>query len=126
MIGILLAVLLAALVYLILAAITGSGIVAIVGAILVLIAGAPCRRREQTNRFRSRPTGSETDQPVPTQTNRHLMGASSSGRPRLRAAECRLSDAQPHSADSRSLAASTWLGRACMGWPRLHGLAAPA
>jgi hypothetical protein len=41
MIGILLAVLLAALVYLILAAITGSAIVAIVGAILVLIAGIP-------------------------------------------------------------------------------------
>ena len=41
MIGILLAVLLAALVYLILAAITGSTIVAIVGAILVLIAGIP-------------------------------------------------------------------------------------
>jgi dolichyl-phosphate-mannose--protein O-mannosyl transferase len=41
MIGILLAVLLAALVYLILAALTGSAIVAIVGAILVLIAGIP-------------------------------------------------------------------------------------
>ncbi len=41
MIGILLAVLFAALVYLILAAITGSAIVAIVGAILVLIAGIP-------------------------------------------------------------------------------------
>ena len=41
MIGILLAVLLAALVYLILAAITGSAIVAIVSAILVLIAGIP-------------------------------------------------------------------------------------
>jgi hypothetical protein len=41
MIGILLAVLLAALVYLILAAITGSSIVAVVGAILVLIAGIP-------------------------------------------------------------------------------------
>lgn len=41
MIGILLAVLLAALVYLILAAITGSAIVAVVGAILVLIAGIP-------------------------------------------------------------------------------------
>src|SRR5918996_564452 len=41
MIGILLAVLLAALVYLILAAITGSAIVVIVGAILVLIAGIP-------------------------------------------------------------------------------------
>jgi hypothetical protein len=41
MIGILLAVLLAALVYLILAALTGSGIVAIVGAILVLVAGIP-------------------------------------------------------------------------------------
>jgi len=41
MIGILIAVLLAAVVYLILAAITGSSIVAIVGAILVLIAGIP-------------------------------------------------------------------------------------
>jgi hypothetical protein len=41
MIGILLAVLVAALVYLILAALTGSAIVAIVGAILVLVAGIP-------------------------------------------------------------------------------------
>jgi hypothetical protein len=41
MIGILLTVLVAALVYLILAAITGSGIVAIIGAVLVLIAGIP-------------------------------------------------------------------------------------
>ena len=41
MIGILLTVLVAALVYLLLAALTGSGIVAIVGAILVLIAGIP-------------------------------------------------------------------------------------
>lgn len=41
MIGILLTVLVAALVYLILAAITGSAIVAIVGAILVLVAGIP-------------------------------------------------------------------------------------
>jgi hypothetical protein len=41
MIGILLTVLVAALVYLILAAITGSAIVAIIGAILVLIAGIP-------------------------------------------------------------------------------------
>jgi hypothetical protein len=41
MIGILLTVLFAALVYLILAALTGSSIVAIVGAILVLIAGIP-------------------------------------------------------------------------------------
>jgi hypothetical protein len=41
MIGILLAVLLAALVYLLLVALTGSAIVAIVGAILVLIAGIP-------------------------------------------------------------------------------------
>jgi len=41
MIGILLTVLVAALVYLILAALTGSAIVAIVGAILVLIAGIP-------------------------------------------------------------------------------------
>ena len=41
MIGILLTVLLAAVVYLILAAITGSAIVAIVGAVLVLLAGIP-------------------------------------------------------------------------------------
>ena len=41
MIGILLAVLLAALVYLLLAALTGSSIVAIVVAFLVLIAGIP-------------------------------------------------------------------------------------
>ena len=41
MIGILLTVLVAALVYLLLAALTGSSIVAIVGAILVLIAGIP-------------------------------------------------------------------------------------
>ncbi|HZG48879.1 MAG TPA: hypothetical protein VEY90_05115 [Thermoleophilaceae bacterium] len=41
MIGILLTVLVAALVYLLLAALTGSGIVAIVGAILVLVAGIP-------------------------------------------------------------------------------------
>jgi hypothetical protein len=41
MIGILLTVLLAALVYLVLASLTGSAIVAIVGAILVLIAGIP-------------------------------------------------------------------------------------
>jgi hypothetical protein len=41
MIGILLTVLVAALVYLILVAITGSGIVGIVGAILVLLAGIP-------------------------------------------------------------------------------------
>jgi hypothetical protein len=40
-IGLLITVLAAALVYLILAAITGSGIVALVGAILVLIAGIP-------------------------------------------------------------------------------------
>jgi hypothetical protein len=40
-IGLLITVLVAALVYLILAAITGSAIVAIVGAILVLIAGIP-------------------------------------------------------------------------------------
>ena len=44
MIGLLLTVLVAALVYLLLAAITGSAIVAIVGAILVLIAGIPTRR----------------------------------------------------------------------------------
>lgn len=41
MIGILLTVLVAAVVYLILAALTGSGIVAIVGAILVLLGGIP-------------------------------------------------------------------------------------
>ena len=41
MIGLLITVLVAALVYLILAAITGSGIVAAVGAILVLVAGIP-------------------------------------------------------------------------------------
>jgi hypothetical protein len=40
-IGLLITVLVAALVYLILAAITGSGIVAAVGAILVLVAGIP-------------------------------------------------------------------------------------
>ena len=41
MIGILIAVLLAALVYIILAALTGSAIVAIVRAVLVLLAGIP-------------------------------------------------------------------------------------
>ena len=41
MIGIIIAVLLAALVYVILAALTGSAIVAIVGAVLVLLAGIP-------------------------------------------------------------------------------------
>ena len=41
MIGILIAVLFAALVYIVLAALTGSAIVAIVGAILVLLAGIP-------------------------------------------------------------------------------------
>ena len=41
MIGILIAVLLAAVVYAILAALTGSAIVAIVGAVLVLLAGIP-------------------------------------------------------------------------------------
>jgi hypothetical protein len=41
LIGILLTVLFAAVVYLILAALTGSAIVAIVGAILVLLAGIP-------------------------------------------------------------------------------------
>jgi len=41
MIGILLTVLFAALVYVLLAALTGSSIVAIVGAILVLLAGVP-------------------------------------------------------------------------------------
>jgi len=41
MIGILLTVLIAALVYLILASLTGSAVVAIVGAVLVLVAGIP-------------------------------------------------------------------------------------
>jgi hypothetical protein len=41
MIGLLLTVLIAAVVYLILAALTGSAIVAIIGAVLVLIAGIP-------------------------------------------------------------------------------------
>jgi hypothetical protein len=41
MIGLLIAVLVAALVYILLAALTGSGIVAAVGAILVLLAGIP-------------------------------------------------------------------------------------
>jgi hypothetical protein len=41
MVGILIAVVLAAVVYLILAALTGSAIVAIVGAVLVLLAGIP-------------------------------------------------------------------------------------
>ena len=41
MIGILIACLVAALVYILLAALTGSGLVAAVGAILVLLAGIP-------------------------------------------------------------------------------------
>jgi hypothetical protein len=41
MVGILIAVVLAAVVYVILAALTGSAIVAIVGAVLVLLAGIP-------------------------------------------------------------------------------------
>ncbi len=41
MIGLLLTVLVAAVVYLLLAALTGSAIVAIIGAILVLLAGIP-------------------------------------------------------------------------------------
>jgi len=41
MIGILIAVLLAALVYILLMALTGSAIVAIVAAVLVLLAGIP-------------------------------------------------------------------------------------
>jgi len=41
MIGTLIAVLFAALVYIILASLTGSAIVAIVGAVLVLLAGVP-------------------------------------------------------------------------------------
>ena len=41
MIGIVIAVLLAALVYVVLATLTGSAIVAIIGAVLVLLAGIP-------------------------------------------------------------------------------------
>lgn len=41
MVGIIITVLVAALVYALLAALTGSGIVAIVGAILVLLGGIP-------------------------------------------------------------------------------------
>ncbi len=41
MIGILIAVLVAALVYIVLIALTGSGILALIAAILVLIAGIP-------------------------------------------------------------------------------------
>jgi hypothetical protein len=41
MIGILIAVLIAALVYIVLIALTGSGILALVAAILVLLAGVP-------------------------------------------------------------------------------------
>jgi hypothetical protein len=41
MVGVLIAVLLAALVYILLVALTGSGILALVAAILVLIAGIP-------------------------------------------------------------------------------------
>ena len=41
MVGMLIAVLFAALVYILLVALTGSGIVAIVGAVLVLLAGIP-------------------------------------------------------------------------------------
>ena len=55
MIGLLLTVLVAGLVYLILAAITGSSIVAIVGAILVLIAGIPSGGFGLGHRFGGRP-----------------------------------------------------------------------
>lgn len=41
MVGMLITVLFAALVYILLVALTGSGIVAIVGAVLVLLAGIP-------------------------------------------------------------------------------------
>jgi CBS-domain-containing membrane protein len=56
MIGILLTVLVAALVYLILAAITGSAIVAIIGAVLVLIAGIPSGGFGFGNRWGNRGT----------------------------------------------------------------------
>jgi hypothetical protein len=70
MIGILLTVLVAALVYLILAAITGSAIVAIIGAILVLIAGIPSGGFGFGNRRGRRTayphTRNETVRPVPS------------------------------------------------------------
>ena len=54
MIGILIAVLFAALVYVLLAALTGSAIVAIVGAILVLLAGVPSGGFGMGSRFGGR------------------------------------------------------------------------
>lgn len=54
MIGIIIAVLLAALVYIILAALTGSAIVAIVGAVLVLLAGIPSGGFGMGSRFGGR------------------------------------------------------------------------
>jgi hypothetical protein len=51
MIGIIITVLLAALVYALLAALTGSGIVAIIGAILVLLSGIPSGGYGLGNRF---------------------------------------------------------------------------
>jgi hypothetical protein len=59
MIGLLIAVLLAALVYLLLAGLTGSGIVAAVGAILVLLAGFPTGGFRLGSRW-----GSGTGRPV--------------------------------------------------------------
>jgi len=56
MIGILLTVLVAALVYLLLAALTGSTIVAIIGAILVLVAGIPSGGFGFGNRWSDRRT----------------------------------------------------------------------
>ncbi len=55
MIGILITVLFAALVYVILAALTGSAIVAIVAAILVLLAGVPSGGFGFGSRFGGRP-----------------------------------------------------------------------
>jgi hypothetical protein len=57
MIGTLIAVLFAALVYVILASLTGSAIVAIVGAILVLLAGVPSGGFGIGSRFGGRPGG---------------------------------------------------------------------
>ena len=54
MIGIVIAVLLAALVYVILAALTGSAIVAVVGAVLVLLAGIPSGGFGMGGRWRDR------------------------------------------------------------------------
>lgn len=54
MFGILIAVLVAALVYVVLIAITGSGILALIAAILVLIAGIPTGGYGFGDRYRSR------------------------------------------------------------------------